>query len=333
MPGSTLLRKIQLGKETVAGTAVAATAIWRGMGMLEDQRETVHAEEHVGYLSGVDRTYVPKLLGAISMEAIPATYEQLPYILEAGVKLVNTGAADGSGSDKIYTYTFPITAKNTIKTFTIEGGDDQEVEEMEYAYVDAFTLEGKGGEAWMMSADWLGRQVSLSSFTGALTLPTVAEMLFSNSKLYIDTVSGTMGTTLKSQTLLEASLKVKTGWVPVWTADGALYFSFNKSTAPEILLDVTFEHDSTAAAEKVAWRAQTPRQLRILCEGPTVTTAGTTYSKKTMKIDLVGKWEKFSVLGEQDGNDIVTGTLRARYNATANKFAEIVVVNELTVIP
>lgn len=332
MAGIKALRKIQLGRESTAGTAVAASTIWRGMGTIEDQRETVFPEEDIGILGGVDRTYVPKLLAAISMGSIPATFEQLPHILEAGVR-TDAPAQDGAGTDYIYEYIFPTTAANTIKTYTIEGGDNQAVEEMEYGFVTGFTLEGSAGEALMMSAEWQGRQVATSAFTGALTLPTVEEILVSKGKLYIDDDDGTIGTTQKTSTLLSLTLNVNTGLTAVFTADGSLYFTFVKGVAPEITLDVTFEHDGTATAEKANWRAQTARQIRLIFEGSTVGTPGTTYSKKTLIIDLAGKWESFSALEDQDGNDIVTGTFRARYNATAALFAAITVVNELSALP
>jgi len=330
MAGIKALRKIQLGVEVTPGTAVAATAIWRGMGTIEDQREVVFSQEDVGYVGGLDRTHVPKLLAAISMDETEATFEQLPYILAAGVKNVVAGAADGSGSDLIYAYPFPTTAVNTLKTYTIQGGDNQEAERMEYSFVEAFKLTGKAGEALKMQADWLGRQVALNAFTGSLSLPTVEEILFSKGKLYIDAVGGTIGGTQKSNTLLGMELSVKTGLIPVFAADGNLYFSFMKSTGQlEIILKITFEHDSTSAAEKVIWRAGTPRQIRLDFDGNAVTTPGTTYSTKKLRIDLAGKWEKFDKLDEQDGNDIVTGTFRARYNSTAALFASITVVNEL----
>lgn len=332
MAGVQLLQKIQIGRESTAGTSVAATAIWRGIGVLEDQRETVFVEENVGILSGVDRTHVPKLLAAITMEAVPATFEQLLHILEAGVKTVGTGAADSTGSGKIYTYDLPTTAQNSITTYTIEGGDNQQEEEAEYCFVEKFTLEGKAGEALMMSADWKGRQVVPSTFTGSLALPIVEDILFSKGKLYIDAVSGTAGTTQISNSLLEMSLETNTGWIPVFTADGQLYFSFAKSVAPEVLLNVTFEHDTNAVAEKAAWRAQTPRLLQLTFTGNALTTAGN-YTTKTLKIILAGKWEKFDPLGEQDGNDIVQGTFRARYDPTAAKFAQFLLVNELTTVP
>ena len=41
----------------------------------------------------------------------------------------------------------------------------------------------------------------------------------------------------------------------------------------------------------------------------------------------------FDALGEQDGNNIVKGTFRARYDATAAKYCTITLVNELASVP
>lgn len=330
--GIKAFRKLQLGREAVAGTAVPATTLWRGLGTIEDQRETVEVDEDVGLFSGADRTYSGKLGALLPMEAVPASFEQFPHILEAGILAIGTGVADGAGAGKIYDYTIPETTANAIKTYTIEGGDDQEAEEMEYSFVQDFALEGKPGEPWMISANWLGRQVTVSSFTGAITVPTVEDMLFSNTKFYIDPVGSAYGTTLKSNTLLGASLKFKTGWKAVFAADGQLYFSFIKGVKPTITLEITFEFNTTAVAEKVIWRAQTPRKIQLKCEGSAIT-AGTTYSKKTMIINLVGKWSKFSKIGENEGNDIVTGTFNGKYNATAADAGDIIIVNTLATIP
>ena len=331
--GIKALSRIQLGWETTAGTAVAATTRWRGEGRIEDLRETVFPKEDIGYISGVDRTYVPKLGARITLDDTPATFEQLPYLLAMGVKSVIAGATDTGGSGKIYAYPFPTTAKNTIKTATVEGGDDQEAERMEYAFCESFKLSGKAGAAWLMGGSLLGRQVTLNAFAAA-TLPAVEEMLFGNSKLYIDLIAGSWGGTVKAQTLLGADIAMpKTGWHPKFTADGALYFSYHEAGVPELTANVTFVHNAVAQAEKVNWRAQTAKLLRILVEGTTLTSAGATYSKKTAILDFAGKWEKFEKLGEQDGNDVVTGLFRARYDPTGAKFANMTVVNQISPLP
>lgn len=330
--GVKALRKIQMGQESTAGTAVAATALWRGRGVLEDMQDQVSVEEDVGMLIDVDRTYVPKKYAGLSFESIEATFEQLPYIFQAGINDV-AGVQDGAGTDYIWTWNLPTTSANTPQTFTLEMGDDQAVEEMEYAFIEKLTLEGKAGEAWMMGADWRGRKVSTSAFTGSISLPTVEEMLFSKTKLYIDDVGGSIGTTQKSNTLMDAALELTTGFVPIWAAHGdEVVFAAVKQVKVAGSLKITFEHDSIAVAEKANWRAQTPRLIRLLCEGDAVATPGTTYSNKTMIIDLAGKWETFDALSDSDGNDTVVGNFKIAYNATAALAGQFVIVNELSTL-
>ena len=157
--------------------------------------------------------------------------------------------------------------------------------------------------------------------------------MFTKSKLYIDAVGGTLGTTLVSDTLLGFEFSVKTGIIPKFTANGQLYFGVHQFTMPEILLKLTYEHNASAITEKTAWRNQTPRQCRLAIEGSALGTPGTTYTYKTLRIDLAGKYEKFDPLGEQNGNDVLTCTLRARYNSTAALFAALTICNELASIP
>jgi hypothetical protein len=331
MPGSKALRKIQLGHEsTAAGTAIAATVMWRGEGTVQDTQEVVHPPEDVGNLMGYDRTYIPTVGAEITFDETPATFEHLPYILEAGVE-TETPTQDGSGSDYIYTYNFPTTAQRTIKTYTIEHGDDQQAEEVAYCFVREFSLTGAVSEALMMSATWEGRETDTTTYT-SLTPVTVEEILFQKGEVYIDGVSTFPATTKKSNTFVSMELSVTTGHVAYRVGDGNLYFSASKQIQPEVTLGVTFEHDSTAVAEIAAWRAETPRSIRIEFTGAAVETAGTTYSNKQLFIDLVGKWETFSSLEDNDGNDVVTGTLRARYNSTASSSGRFIVVNELSAL-
>lgn len=340
MAGIKSLRKLQLGKEATAGTVVAATTIWRGLGTIEDTRIMIMPDEDVGYVSGIDRQYTSMQGASLSMAAVEATFEQSPHIFEAGIIKVQTGASDGSGSGKVYTYNFPTTqacdmssATRAIRTYTIEGGDNQAAEEMEYAYVESFGVSGKASEALKIGAEWKGRQVSTSSFTTSATLPAVEEILVSKGTLAIDDVSGTLGATVKSNTLLSLDFKYKSGLSSVPTADGNLYFSFVKGVRPEAVLDLTFEHDGAATAEKANWRAGTARQIRLKFVGSAFTTAGTTYSNKTFIIDVAGKWEKFAALEDENGNDICKGTFRGAFDTTANLFGKIVVVPAITSIP
>lgn len=328
------LRRVQLGLESTPGTAVAATTIWRGTGLIQDKRDLKWPNETIGHYMGVTRTYTPKLLAGITFEQVEATFEQIGYLFAAGVENVVSGTPDGTsgGSGYIYEYDLSDTSANSVKTYTIEAGDDAQAEEIEYAVVEAIRLSGKGGEALFMSADWFGRQASKCSFTSSLSLPTVEEILFSKGKLYLDAVSGTLGATQKQNTFLGMDLELKTGWQPRWTGDGGVLFSGIRLSRPELRVKVTFEHDATAVAEKDYWRGETPRQMRITFQGSALAVAGA-YTYKTLQIDLAGQWDNFNKIGELNGNDVIEGTFRAAYDATAGLLARFTVVNELASLP
>lgn len=333
MPGIRALRRIQLGKETTPGTLVAATTIWRGKGTIEDLLEVKYPEEDVAMIAGGNRFNIPRVQAALAMEDTEATYEQVFHIFEASHKLVTTGVADGGGTGKVYTYPFhSLAALNTIRTYTIEGGDDFQEEEFGYGFIKGYKFSGAAGGPVMVSADWVGRQVAPATFTASIAQTVVEDVLFSLGKLYIDAIGGTIGATQKTNTFLEFSLEVTTGWIPYFTGDGQLYFSAHKATMPEVVLKVKFEHETTSVAEKANWRAGTPRLIRVQFLGTALTTPAT-FTNKTLRFDLAGAWEHFDKIDEKDGNDIVEGTFRARYDATAAKFYEAVVVNQVASVP
>jgi hypothetical protein len=333
MSGIKALRKIQLGKESTYGVAVPATTIWRGMGVIEDTTSVVFPEEDVGIIPGTSRAYIPVIGGKIEFDDVEATFEQLPYILAAGVDGVTTGAADGAGSGKIYSYSLPTTTVKTPKSFTIEAGDNQRAERMTYALVESFKISGKAKEALKVSASWLGRAPEVSTFTPTVPLPSVEEILFQSGTLYLDAAGGAFGGTPIANTLIGFEIDVKTGLTLRWTADGDKNFAYHQMGAPEITVKLTFEYNGIATAEIDNWRAGVTRLMQLAFYGSNLQTGGTTYQKKTFIANLAGKWEKFEKLDEDDGNDIVSGTFRVRYDPISAKFAEFIVVNELPVLP
>ena len=335
--GTRGLRRAQLGREVTEGTSVAATANWRGESGagLVDTRNVEFVEEDIGYISGLDRTHIPKLGGTFAMDATPATFEQLPYLASASIVNVVTGTADGVGSGKIYTYTFNTNTVQAIQPYTIEYGDDQEAEEMNGAFVETWELTGRGGEAVMMSAGWVGRSVSVAAFTAQPAIPTVEDALFGNSKLFVDAIGGTIGTTQLTGTFLGASLKVNSGHTHKHSGDGSLQPSIRYVSKGKYMVgfDLTFEHDTSGAARKVDWRGETPRLVRWLIEGSALATAGTLFNKKTIRFDCAAKVTVVPGLDDQDGNDILVLSYRSRYNVTAARHASLLICNEVASLP
>ena len=338
MPGVKTLRRIQFGKETTAGTLVAATTRWRGTGLLKDIHEVEETNEEIGIIGGADRTDIVKVGGSVELASSPLTFEQLPYILAMAFGGPVTGTADGVGTDKIYTTTIPTTSQPTLVTYSIEGGDNFEVETLNYAHCTKFSITGAPGKPVMLSASLQGQQVARKSggFTGAATVPAVTQALFQKSKVYLDAIGGSAGTTQVANAVLGYKIDVSINTVWKYTADGNLYPSFPVYTDHEIKGEITFEHDTAvdgSTGAKVDWRAQTPKMLQIKIEGDTVATGGTTYQKKTILINLPIKWKVADPLGDMNKNDTIKMQFRSRYNATAATAGSIVVVNELTALP
>ena len=165
MAGVKPLRRLQLKKESVAGTNVAASVIYRGMGMGRDATETRFPEEDIGkMMQDVARGYEVRNMAEITFEESDATFEQLPYFFEAGVE-AETPTQDGAGSGYIYTYNFAVSAQNTINTYSIEGGDDQQAYEASYCFVKELTLTGSDEGVLSIAGDWVGRDWTKTTFT------------------------------------------------------------------------------------------------------------------------------------------------------------------------
>lgn len=333
MAGRKSLRLIQLGRESVAGTEVNATDKWRGQGTILDNRTIERVTEDIGIIGGTTRTNQPMKGGTINMLQSPATFEQFLHVLEASVKTA-TPAQDGAGTDYIYTYACPVGSGNTIKTYTIEGGDDAGEEQMLYGFVNNWTLDGGGRARWNLSANWQGRSVEPGTFTSLSTLTAVNSMNFGMSSLFVDAIGGTIGTTVKANTLRKATVTYTSGIEAKDTADGRLDFSFAQGTDYKLEGKMEFEHDSVAVAEKVKWRAETAFLARIKIVGTVAfATPGTTYSVPTTLINLPCKWMNFEKIGEANGNDIVQGSFFSAYDTTAAVAPSFVNVVELAAVP
>jgi len=331
--GIKALRKVQLGRESTAGDAVAATTIWRGPAIMPvDDQVKIMPDENIGVSSKIARQYTPMYIANMEFLETEATFEQLPHLFEAGLQTASA-TQDGVGSGYTYTYNIPSGDAGTLKHYTIEGGDNKTVEEMEYSFVKEINLSGKIGESWMVSASWQGRQSTVSSFTGALSAPAVDEILFQKTKLYIDDSTGTIGTTQIVNSLIGASLKISTGWKAQHTGDGNLYFSYPEFTGASGQLELTLLHNATTAAERVKWRSDTPRQIKLIALGDALTTPGV-FSNKTLDIRLAGIYTQFSPPNdESEGSNVYKVTFELAYDSTAALLGQILVTNELSSLP
>jgi hypothetical protein len=185
MSGIKTLRKIQWGKEVTPGTTVPATAVYRGTGTLQDARKMGFPSEDIGIIMPSDAEYyTQQYLSEINLGPDDASFEQLPYLFEAGIKKVGTPTADGGGSGKIYSYPLSLTSQNALQYLSLEGGDDNQAEFGPYHFVKEITLDGKWGEPLKVSAKTVGRTLDRGGFNAGTAIS------FDNAHHIIDSGTG-----------------------------------------------------------------------------------------------------------------------------------------------
>lgn len=336
-------RRVLLGKETNAGTAVTPTAIMRAPGTwLNDQRTVIRPPDALAYYAPRPRIYTPRLFAGIPL-AGDATYEQIGYILNAGLE-GTAGVAD-TGSGYIYTRDFPSTAANTRYAYTLQAGDDQQCWEMEYGSVASFKLSWKApsgsaaGEdgAWHYEADWIGRQATKTTFAASPSLPTVETILSPTVEFLTGFDSWEALAGVRSIELVSGAN------VPIWTANGAQYFTrvdqnWETRTNNACLLTIVHDFDAQGEARFDDWAAGTARMLRVVSEGSALGSSGA-YTYKSLIITFGGIMVANPTFTDEDGNDLIAITFQA---ALASNFGtptptyslgQIIVVNELSALP
>lgn len=331
------LQRLQLGKESSAGTAVAATAVWRGAGnQMSDDQVIEEIEEMVGIVNGTDRTAVVQLMAGIELAETPLTFEHLPYLFAMGFGGPVTAVADGTtGTGKIYTTTLPTTSLPTAKAYTWEAGDNHETAEMEFSLCNKINLKGAHGQTAKMSATLFGRQVTQSTLTGGLALVAQEDAIVNKGKVYIDAIGGSYGGTQVASQILAFDLTYEPLWVPRFTMDGNLYYTGADFVGFNVTGKLTFAHDSAAnraSGAKSFLAAQTAKKLRIDLIGTAVTQGDGVYTTKHVLLDLPIKYTKAGTLGEDNGLSVVDMEFRSRYNATSAEAGAVTIVNTSTAL-
>jgi len=325
MAGIKRMRRIQVGKETTAGTEVNATSKWLGNGVMMDESPVTFIDADVGNMIQPNENYFPYAETSMVFDETPVTFEQLPIILSAGIEDVTTATTDGgTGTGRIYQYDYSTTAVASTKSWTIEMGNNQEEDVMVYGFVEEFTIAGASKEALTVTANWRGRGIDDTTFTTGQTAPSTFDVAdFNATKFFID--DNTVGTTSVSSTLIGFEFTTDTGLRALHSADNRADFSTVLNVGPTISGNLVMLHNATGEAERAKAQAGTVRYVRLRTNGAALGTVGAAYTYKTLKIDWALVYTETPSVEDQDGNDILTFPFRG----VDDLDPQIIVVNEL----
>lgn len=322
--GVTARSAIQLGREVTPGTAVAAAHVWRGpFASMSDDQVWKMLDENIGNLYG-DGVYFGLMKGAsLQLPETPMTFEQLVHIFDAGWM----DATPSGPSPYVRNYVDVPGTPQVLRTYTVEAGSFDvplDALRMEQSFVSEWALSAAAGEEWLMSATFVGRQISVHTMTPSLAPPAVNVAILPLTKLYIDATGGTVGTTQKTGVLVGAQIQRTTGWKFVPVGDGSLYPVAIKQVAPTATFSLTIEVEqnsgvSLVAAERAFRRAGTSRLFRLKIEGPS--------ASHSLELDWCGKYTEVGSYEDNDGNLMVTLSGEMKYNSTDALFMEATLKN------
>ncbi len=320
------LRRIQIGQESTRGTGVAADIIL--LGQLTQTHEitwdTPEDEERNSLALFHRQTNVGQQV-ALKYEA-NMTFQQVIHLLAMGIGALTTSQPDAGGSPTVYDHTFEPTliALAAQKAYTVEYGDNQQEYESVFVMAETLGFTFAIGETWQMTADLFGRFPTKSTFTGALTPPTVEDVIGQKTKLYIDTAWANLGNTQVASSLVSASIGIPTGLVPTRYADGTIELSDVAENKRAAEVELVFKHDTSGEAEYDKFAAGTLLFVRLEVEGGVAENA----FNFTVTFDFALRYtEPVEFFGDQDGENVIRLTGKSFHDPTSVRDMRIKIRN------
>lgn len=315
MAGELWRQTFQIGKETTAGTTVAATRI---MYFKPDSKLSREREPRAHRFATASRDNVraftlgPVVVGgSLSM---PLSASEILEFLLMGIKGGVSPTTPGGGTNsRLWTFT----PGTTLDPATIEWNDGANVWEAGGCYVNKLKFSGSANGEAMVEAEIFGMNLAATTLTGSLTGRTPDFIEGWETKLFIDSFGGTPGSTQKTGLLVNWEVEIDNQL-------GRKYFAANSNATGgvtigelEVKAKLVFEADAAQSdTEYTAWDAATKRLVR-LDFGNNELIEGSLY--KFVTIDLPGAWELFDLGGEDEGTRTYELSLQYIYDA-ANAF-------------
>ena len=335
--GTSTLRKIQYGKESAHGTAVAATALLPvAVPPIKPDRIPTYPREDVGVLAEASRSYISGRLVRDTLKWDSAFFQLLPLLLSCGIKGDITPVEQTTDQDDyLWDHTPEMDGtSNEQESITLERGDDTFMVETEYTMFERLKFSGEinqegGDSALRIEADYFGRQNTVATFTAGLTIPTLTPINSKLTKFYLDTTWAGVGGTEKTSTLRAFDVEIMTGLHPKFHGSGVEYFDVHGEGPIGVIASFTFEGNDNMSAIYAAHLSQALQVVRLKTEGPAIGTG----DNHLLQLDVSGTWETIIPLAsESNGNNLWTAVLHGFYDPTGEKILGVNVITNKSAI-
>jgi hypothetical protein len=193
---ATVSQSVQVGVESVAGTAVACNKL------LTAFTWTFGAKPTTKQFTGTGRKYpsASEMLTDMSTGKVAGQgdFQELSYIFSSIFKKITPALHSPSSTAYDWKFIPPISGAATPQTFTLQNGDAATTaEQYAYAMFSAFGYSFTRTQEVQITGDWFARaQNPGQSLTSSPSEVALVPMTGAQANVYLDSTSGGIGTTL-----------------------------------------------------------------------------------------------------------------------------------------
>jgi hypothetical protein len=314
---------MQMGKETTAGTPVAATKIWypNGTGLVDiDSMLSLHRGNRgtrTAFAYATSKGTMVKL-GFASNPEYGMTFDEMITPLS---QICAPGTATAAGAAYTWSIAPSQTGANAAgSAYTIEYTDDIQEYEVEYCQASDFTISASEDSMTNLAVNWFGRQSTKSTKTSLIATnpPRIPGELWKPT--WFTTMAGLGTAAASTNSLIDWSLQVNTGLVPQFYQDGLGYFG-EAVQSQELSGTITFHVVSNAFAVSEFYDKWNPGGsptmdfMQLKAVGPAL--GGSNYSA-TIQMALLYTQVK-PISAETNGVNIYEVTGELAYDSTSSQ--------------
>jgi len=339
--GFTRFRKIQVGKQSVIGTAVPATRILPYRGLITYNPNRTDPDVDVGSLDPVLAPYPLAPEVTISGATGPLDFDNLAIRMSAGVKGGVSPTGPTGGTAYTWTFTAASLTADAFDYYSVQTGDD--ASDSAGAGSNGFggvidTLSEEMGEdlaPWTVSDDWVLAGATYGNRTGALTIAANPAWVFgADTAIYLDSNALAIGVTPLAAAVRGASLRISNNLDQKRFADGS-NTRFNLQAygrgVREIEFTMTVEKTTATIAEAATLDDAVVPNRYIKVATSSTEFAGTAIPYSSNTFLPVRLYEVSD--GEIGGNANWTFTYHGFYDSTLTYAFKRVIVNKLSALP
>ena len=341
MAGQTRFRKLQVGKQSVIGTAVPATRVLPYSGLILYDPARTDPTVDVGSLDPVLPPYMLAPVVTMAGATGPLAFNDLAVRASAGI--MGGVSPTGPTGATAYTWTFQAASltADPFDFYSVQTGDDT-------ADASGDGTNGYGGvidtlsqvmaddlSPWTVTDDWVFANATYGNRTGSLSVASAPAWVFgADTAVYLDSTAANIGITPLASAVRGISIRIANNLDQKRFADGSnVRFALQSYGRAARTIEVTVTAEKTAAviAEAITLDdTPTPnRYIKILTASTEL--AGTAIPYKAewyFPLRLISVAD-----GAIGGNTNLTLTYHGFYDSTLLYALKLIVVNKLASLP